>query len=694
METTVGGRPGRAELALLGVILALGAGLRLFRLDFQSLWNDELSSWARSNQETLSEVVRRAADRDVHPPAHHALLFFVERYLGDSEWWLRFPSAIFGTGLILAVYLIGRRIYSGREGVIAAALTAVLWCPVYYSQEARMYSLLVLAAALAMYFWLQLADGVQGDREIPPWTWPLYASAALLACYSHYFGLLVVALQFLGLVTIAAIHRRRIVGVGSTYLVIALGYLPWLRPTLDDLGHDSSWRGGAKLENLLDFWLFLFNRSWIPAVVAAALLLALAVKALLLEGRGGWRRKLFSSPTFWVACWLVLPAAIVFVKSALSEPIFVNRYLIVSMPAAYLLLARALVRLAPQPRLATLAASVVVGFALYHLVYELDYYTKVTKAQFREAVEHVADREEQTPDSLIVGWVWRADYLNYYFERFGSARRIEIRAGTTAELPSLLEQIDKRQPRHLWLISAHRTAEPDFLAALHDSFQLLEAQQYRRAEVRLFEIPRPDEEPELPPFTPAPASREGVFQEVAGRVALEAEDYTGRIAGAGRGAGVGWEVTSGANVGGGKFVDSQPNIGVSMGDRLDGARLDYAIDFQTPGTYYVWLRMLGRGGDDDSVHAGLNGVPASFGGRGIGHDGESWRWQSRVGGRDRGDARARVEVGSPGVHYLNLWVREDGTAVDQILLRLDADVVPEGIVRTEARAAPTAPAGR
>ncbi len=143
----------RVNLVILILLIALGMFLRFYKIEKESLWNDELASWEMSNKESLKEVIRETAE-DVHPPGYQILLFFVIKYFGDTEFWLRFPSAASGVFSILLIFLIGRRIYSDYEGLIASTLMAILWFPIYYSQEARVYSLLLLFSMLSFYLWI------------------------------------------------------------------------------------------------------------------------------------------------------------------------------------------------------------------------------------------------------------------------------------------------------------------------------------------------------------------------------------------------------------------------------------------------------------------------------------------------------------------------------------------------------------
>jgi 4-amino-4-deoxy-L-arabinose transferase-like glycosyltransferase len=117
----------RAFLVLLAIML-LGAVLRFSGLGFQSLWSDELASWDISTRETMSQVIG-GVQSDDHPPLYYLILRFAQWIFGDSEWALRLPSAVAGWLCIPAIYLLGKRLYSEREGIFAALFLTVFWAP-------------------------------------------------------------------------------------------------------------------------------------------------------------------------------------------------------------------------------------------------------------------------------------------------------------------------------------------------------------------------------------------------------------------------------------------------------------------------------------------------------------------------------------------------------------------------------------
>ncbi len=162
-----------------------------------------------------------------------------------------------------------------------------------------------------------------------------------------------------------------------------------------------------------------------------------------------------------------------------------------------------------------------------------------------------------------------------------------------------------------------------------------------------------------------------VFIESGGVVVMEAEHYMHREPGLNGGATHSWvRVTDVPDSSNGAALEAQPNNGYSAAGTLDGERLDYDIEFQTPGTYYLWVRMVGLSGNDDSIHVGFDGLPATAGG-GMSDSSGDWHWEDQSGGQ-----RVTVQVGSPGVHTFHLWMREDGAIVDKIILTQDPNESP------------------
>lgn len=378
----------RAHAALLAVLVAAFA-LRVYDLDAQSLWYDEAVT-AQVVQQGLAELARWTAD-DIQPPLYYAITAGWVRLAGASEWALRFPSAWFGVLAAALAFALAQRLFGAPAGLMAALLAAVhpLW--LYYSQEARMYTLLTALGMAAGYAVLRLtAVGVTAQVAGRPrpsalerpggtaspaqrrswpgavggerfWWWCLFTAAAIALLYTHYFALFLLVGLALFFVLALAVGRppawRRLLAEGVVVAaVILLAYLPWLPNAVRRFSQDASyWRGTLKLDEALRHLAISFTTgetaleaqatplAWIAMALAAVGAAALLWSALRprtgATTRNGGRAAALS--VWFAVLYLVAPAAAI-LALAYRTPKFNPRYLMMASPGLILLYAGAL----------------------------------------------------------------------------------------------------------------------------------------------------------------------------------------------------------------------------------------------------------------------------------------------------------------------------------------------------------------
>ena len=135
-------------------MLLVATGLRFYRLDAQSFWNDE-GNTARLVERPVALIIEGAAG-DIHPPGYYLLLHVWRAFTGDSEFALRAFSALCGVLTVAVAAAVAQYIGGRRTALAASLLVAVHPLSVYYSQEARMYALLGLVSALTLLFGIKL----------------------------------------------------------------------------------------------------------------------------------------------------------------------------------------------------------------------------------------------------------------------------------------------------------------------------------------------------------------------------------------------------------------------------------------------------------------------------------------------------------------------------------------------------------
>lgn len=125
-------------------LLFIGAFLiRLIAIN-QSLWLDEATSVMAIKHLNYGEILFKFSPFDFHPPGYYFFLKFWTGIFGFSEAAVRMPSVLASILTGYVVFLIGKKIFSAEIGWWATVFYLFNPLAVYYSQEARMYSIVTL----------------------------------------------------------------------------------------------------------------------------------------------------------------------------------------------------------------------------------------------------------------------------------------------------------------------------------------------------------------------------------------------------------------------------------------------------------------------------------------------------------------------------------------------------------------------
>ncbi|MFH1086065.1 MAG: glycosyltransferase family 39 protein [Chloroflexota bacterium] len=180
------------KLALAGLLVA-ALVVRLWRIDAQSIWFDEGWSIHLAGLPLRAALAAIASEGHTHPPGYYLLLMLWTRLSGLSVPAVRGLSAVLGAATVWAVYLLGRELYDRATGWVAAFGLAVAPAHILYSQETRMYALLVLCVALLTWLYARLA---RVSADPPPWRgrhWLILTAVEVAAIYTHFYAFFAIA---------------------------------------------------------------------------------------------------------------------------------------------------------------------------------------------------------------------------------------------------------------------------------------------------------------------------------------------------------------------------------------------------------------------------------------------------------------------------------------------------------------------
>lgn len=258
------------------IILLLGAGIRLYRVDTPSMWWDEILV-PMTSAHSLSYIVDFCRSAEMHPPLFY---FFSKIFmgLGVTDFWLRLPSVALGSATLWALYHVGARFTDRDTALTAMAFLAASGLHVLLAREIRPYALEIF---LLVWVWFFLT------RVMTHWRWSDLAAlcainAALMTL--HYFAMHLAFAQGVAL-ALTLIRRPSLDRLAKSAvfclatLSVALPVLWWF--FLPSFGSRSiftftqytRWDVLAFIRDYLELVLHFFDKGW-PVLIMSGLGLA------------------------------------------------------------------------------------------------------------------------------------------------------------------------------------------------------------------------------------------------------------------------------------------------------------------------------------------------------------------------------------------------------------------------------------
>lgn len=393
---------------LLGVT-ALGAVLRFATLGAQSYHHDEIVTASRVLRVGFGHAMDAVGFSESAPPLYYALAWLWTQVAGTGEWGLRSLSAVAGVATIPVAFLVGRELRGERAGLLAAALVAVNPMLLWYSQEARAYSLLCLFCALSLLYCVRAMDreGEEGRDFI---LWGVFSALALA---THYFAVFPLIAE----VVLLWRRRGRAMLPGLTIVGLMALVLAPLAYHQMSYGH-AEWIGKFSLGHRLGEVAISFMVGEIGDIIgrvespAPALVpLALVVAAFVLLAMRGSReeRRAAGIPLAVSAAAILIPLLLALGPG--GKDFVLSRNL---LPALVPLLCAVAVALAVRraPRAGGAIAALLLAYSLGFSVWATAS-PDLRKPDWRAVAERLG--EPETPRATVT-WVIGLAPLRYYLE--------------------------------------------------------------------------------------------------------------------------------------------------------------------------------------------------------------------------------------------------------------------------------------
>lgn len=415
----------RTDLKILALIFILATFLRVYQLGMECIWLDEATSILISEKD-LFEIIRTTKS-DVHPAFYYIVLHFMT-WFGQSEFMVRVPSMIFGILSIPFMYLVSKRLFGVKEGLISSFLLSISLMHIYYSQEARMYSLLAFLVLASIYFFY---SAVEENRT---WLWLGFIISTVLGIYTHYFGFFIFPIEILfyaltqisinggSALNIKFKDLRNVKLFGASTAIIIFLIIPRIQVFIDQaasrVGGEVTW--GIGQSNFVGILLARFSTFSMTPSTTFLLLFIIGIVASIIHNK---------KQMLLLGMWFVLPIIVSYYLAALMP--IQPRYLIFILPAFLILISRGVTAtaglLSPTNGLSKTKlhaaqknqSFIILGIILLFCVISFNpiqnYYTTSQKNDWRSTADYLESRTQ--PGDVIVplpGYMGKP--LEYYYD--------------------------------------------------------------------------------------------------------------------------------------------------------------------------------------------------------------------------------------------------------------------------------------
>lgn len=428
------------------LILIIGIFARFYKIDFQSLWNDELATytWLSGRFNSIFKVIE-SCKADVHPPFYFLIANFWLKYVNYSEMSLRVLSAIFGSLGIVSIYYYGKKVFNPFTGLCASTLTSLNYFHILHSQNARPYSLLFLLTVLS-YFTFSLFI-----EKLDMKTLMIYVLSTTALIYTHYFGLFVLIAQgfyVVFLIVAESENRKKLFkyyffsGISITFL-----YFPWIVHIFKNLNR-KSWMAKPRLLFIVDYFVEYFGSQYLYKFIFLIFTVSLIIFILkIIENRFDYIKgnKNFNT-SIMLLIWILITYLIPYLKSIFSYSLLTPRNTIVTLPALILLSAYLISFL----KNVLVKNTIIVFFfsvSFTYMFFSSGYYTNIKREQWRNVVQTVS--KENCKENLIASGR-NTQYFQEYFNLLGSEIKVILLSKQT-----FINAFKNKSIKGIWILGAH-----------------------------------------------------------------------------------------------------------------------------------------------------------------------------------------------------------------------------------------------
>jgi hypothetical protein len=416
------------ENKILMVLIFIGTLLRFYKIDFQSPWIDEIFTLTNTGKEkTFKGIYYFLKENDPHPPLYYFIIHSINILFDNTSLVARVVSALFGVAGLFAIYNLAKELFNKKIGIIAVALLSINFFHIYYSQEARMYTMLFFTTTISFIYLIKFIK----NPSIKSAFW--HSIFAALMIYTHFFALFALFSQYLILLFFVikpykTSQKKVFIYSAFSGILTFVLYIPALFILLKTSAMKSIWIPIPERDVYSVMFKEFFGYSEIAIIIALIGLIVFFVKLAQRKEEEKFainpenEKQVFSF--FVLFTWILISLFIPLLISFINLPMIVSRYFINIIPAILILVAAGLYYINNN-----VVRSFLIGifmlFSVSDIVWVKKYYETPVKSQFREVTNEIIAKNNNK-SKVVTYWSW---LLPYFFKDSG----IQVHPNTLEE---------------------------------------------------------------------------------------------------------------------------------------------------------------------------------------------------------------------------------------------------------------------
>lgn len=484
----------RTVWILLILLILMGAVLRFTGWHERSLWQDEVFTLSLATGNPLFEATILPDDFKLDPTHPVPAAYYQQLAIGMQPWrnfvaglqhnvqmplyatmvrgWLtlhpdafdvRLLSILFGILAIPMAFLLGRELEDNRLGLLNATILALSGFQIIWSQNARVYALLVLIVLTSTWLAVRICRQEAEAGRPPAALWFAFLLTSIAGVYSHYFYAFILVFHALFMLwrNRAKDFLFRIAGIFGLIGFFGLLWVPMFleqKAFLEQIGHGNLqglWNPISLIERTWSNLLAMISPKGTPAKILASIIIILGV----LLGVRRWKEDKTPDVTLalcglWLFC--IIGGLIAVDVISQTHRILSERYLILSSPALYLMIAHAITLLRPVKLAVFLAVTLalLMGFNVYGVLSGEKF---LHKEDYRGAGLKITESLTENSAVLISHSAVHAAGLAFYLPpqtpMLGISRKNPGARWKPEVLEKRLKTLEDRQ--QLWVVFTH-----------------------------------------------------------------------------------------------------------------------------------------------------------------------------------------------------------------------------------------------